>query len=264
MRGTIGEYIHLASRTNPPFLCMEADARWLIAFCSQHRLTYTSALLKIIAEVQKKHPLMNAILARDIIRKKIFLPDSVDISIAMEKKLNGSTVVLIPVIREVNKKSVDTLSTEIKHLSNLPFNEMPNIKPIKLLNRGSDFTRCLTLRVLCQSARLQNLFFGTIGFTNLGKFGVTHFYPLWINATVFGIGTIEEKPVVRNGQITVAPLLHITLAFNHRILDGSAAAEILGDAKRIIEDEQYYKLIGNAHVGNRERSKPILLKKEVH
>ena len=45
-------------------------------------------------------------------------------------------------------------------------------------------------------------------------------------------------------------MLHITIAFNHRILDGSVASEILAEMKRIIEDENYYKLIGDGHGGN--------------
>jgi len=235
MRATIGEFIHVASRINPPFICIEADARWLMEFCSRNKLTYTPVLLKIIAHVQKKYPIMNAILARDIIRKKIFLPEDVDISFAMEKKHRGGTVVLIPIIRQANKKSINAISAEIKHLSELTFDEMPQIKLIKLMNRYPDF--------LCQSAKLYNFFFGTVGVTNLGKFGVTHFYPLWINATVFAIGTIEEKPVVRNGTITTAHMLYLTIAFNHRILDGSAASEILAEVKRTIEDETFYQAV---------------------
>ena len=244
MRSTIGEYVHLASRTNSPFICIEADARRLMDFCSQHHFTYTSVLLKIVAHVQKKYPIMNAILARDIIRKKIFLPESVDISIAMEKKHKGETVVLIPVIRAVDEKSIEEISSEIKHLSQLPFDEMPNIKLTKLFNIDPDFLKYLKLKLICQSAYLYNFFFGSIGSTNLGKYGITHFYPHWINATVFAIGTIEEKPVVRDGQITIAPMLHMNLTFNHRILDGTTASEILAEAKNTVEDNNFYELIG--------------------
>lgn len=244
MRSTIGEYIHLASRINPPFICIEADARSLMEFCSKHSFSYTPILLKIIAHVQQKYPIMNAILARDIVRKKIFLPESVDISIAMEKKHKGRNIILIPVIREVNAKSIEDISSEIKYLSKLPFDKMPNIKWIKSMNLDPDFLKYLKMRVICHFPKLYNFFFGTIGFSNLGKYGVTHFYPLWINATVFGIGTIEEKPVVRNGHITIASMLHMTIAFNHRILDGSTASEILAEVKRTIEDENFYELIG--------------------
>lgn len=243
MRSTIGEFVHLASRINPLFICIEADARWLMEFCSRNKVTYTPVLLKIIAQVQKKYPIMNAILARDIIRKKIFLPEDVDISFAMEKKHREGTVVLIPIIRQANKKSINTISAEIKHFSELAFDEMPQIKLIKHLNRYPDFLKYLTLRMLCQSAKMYNFFFGTVGVTNLGKFGITHFYPLWIHATVFAIGTIEEKPVVRNGTITTAHMLYLTIAFNHRILDGSAASEILAEVKRTIEDETFYQAV---------------------
>ena len=247
MRATIGEFIHVASRINPPFVCIEADARLLMEFCSRNKFTYTPVLLKIIAHVQKKYPIMNAILARDIIRKKIFLPDDVDISCAMEKRHRGGTVVLIPIIKEVNKKSISTISEEIKHFSELSFDEMPNVQFIKDLNRYPDFLKYLIMRMICQSAKLYAFFFGTVGFSNLGKFGITHFYPLWINATVFGIGTIEEKPVVRNGSITIAPMLYLTIAFNHRILDGSAASEILAEVKRTIEDEAFYQEVDDGN-----------------
>ena len=254
MRSTIGEYIHLASRINPPFICIEADAQWLMRCCFQYHFSYTSVLLKILAHVQKKHPIMNAILARDIIRKKIFLPDSVDISVAIEKTHKGRTVVLIPVVREVNTKSIEDISSEIKYLSTIPFDKMPNIRWIKLLNLDLDFLKYLTMRVICQFPRLYNLFFGTIGFTNLGKYGITHFYPLWINTTVFGFGTIEEKPVVRNGQITIAPMIYMTIAFNHRILDGSTASEILAEVKRTIEDAEFYKLVaGNSNLDQTDK-----------
>jgi pyruvate/2-oxoglutarate dehydrogenase complex dihydrolipoamide acyltransferase (E2) component len=241
MRSTIGQYIHLASRINPPFICIEADARWLLQFCSQYHFTYTPVLLKVLAHVQKKYPIMNAILARDIIRKKIFIPDSVDISVAVEKKHKGRTVVLIPVVREVNTRTIEDINREITCLATLPFDKMPNIRWIKLLNLELDCLKYLTMRMICQFPRLYNLFFGTIGFTNLGKYGITHFYPLWINTTVLGIGTIEEKPVVRNGRITIAPMIYMTIAFNHRILDGSTASEILAEVKQTIEDPKFYK-----------------------
>jgi pyruvate/2-oxoglutarate dehydrogenase complex dihydrolipoamide acyltransferase (E2) component len=120
---------------------------------------------------------------------------------------------------------------------------MPQIKLIKHINSYPDFLKYLTMRMICQSAKLYNFFFGTVGFSNLGKFGITHFFPLWINTTVFGIGTIEEKRVVRNGTITTAQMLYLTIAFNHRILDGSAASEILAEVKRTIEDEQFYQSV---------------------
>jgi pyruvate/2-oxoglutarate dehydrogenase complex dihydrolipoamide acyltransferase (E2) component len=187
---------------------------------------------------------MNAILARDIIRKKIFLPKSVDISIAMEKKCKGEKVVLIPVIREINNKSIDDVSAEIKHLSKLSFDEMPNIKLTKLFNIDPDFLKYLKLKFISQSAYLYNFFFGSIGFTNLGKYGITYFYPHWVNTTVFAIGTIEEKPVVRDGRITIAPMLHVNLTFNHRVLDGTTASEILAEVKSTIGGNNFFELIG--------------------
>jgi len=64
-------------------------------------------------------------------------------------------------------------------------------------------------------------------------------YPHWVNTVVFGIGSIEEKPVVIDGAIAIAPVLHVTLAFNHRIFDGAVAARILDEFKRIIVSGEF-------------------------
>jgi len=77
----------------------------------------------------------------------------------------------------------------------------------------------------------------TFTVSNLGGFGVEYFTPI-INqpqAGILGVGTILEKPVVRDGGIHVRFMLTLSLVFDHRLLDGAPAAKFLAKVKELLE-----------------------------
>jgi pyruvate dehydrogenase E2 component (dihydrolipoamide acetyltransferase) len=79
---------------------------------------------------------------------------------------------------------------------------------------------------------------GTFTVSNLGMYGVTNFSAV-INApqaAILAVGAITEKPVVRDGEITVAQVLGVTLACDHRILYGAPAAEFLAQIRSLLEE----------------------------
>jgi pyruvate dehydrogenase E2 component (dihydrolipoamide acetyltransferase) len=79
---------------------------------------------------------------------------------------------------------------------------------------------------------------GTFTVSNLGMYGVTNFSAV-INApqaAILAVGAITEKPVVRDGQITTAHMLGVTLACDHRILYGAPAAEFLARIRGLLEE----------------------------
>ena len=57
-------------------------------------------------------------------------------------------------------------------------------------------------------------------------------------AVILGIGRIQEKPVVRNGEVVVAPVLALSLSFDHRIVDGATGQEALNHIIRLLNDPQ--------------------------
>jgi pyruvate dehydrogenase E2 component (dihydrolipoamide acetyltransferase) len=79
---------------------------------------------------------------------------------------------------------------------------------------------------------------GTFTVSNLGMYGVTNFSAV-INApqaAILAVGAITEKPVVRDGAITTAHILGVTLACDHRILYGAPAAEFLARIRALLEE----------------------------
>jgi pyruvate dehydrogenase E2 component (dihydrolipoamide acetyltransferase) len=79
---------------------------------------------------------------------------------------------------------------------------------------------------------------GTFTVSNLGMYGVSNFSAV-INspqAAILAVGAITEKPVVRDGEITTAHMLGVTLACDHRILYGAPAAEFLARIRALLEE----------------------------
>ena len=77
---------------------------------------------------------------------------------------------------------------------------------------------------------------GTFTVSNLGGFGIGHFTPI-INlpqAAILGIGAIQERPVVINGGIHVRSILPLSLAFDHRLIDGAPAAKFLAKVNELL------------------------------
>src|SRR5699024_2768114 len=76
--------------------------------------------------------------------------------------------------------------------------------------------------------------------TNIGSAGGQWFTPVlnYSEAAILGIGRIAEKPVARNGEVVIAPVLALSLSFDHRIVDGATAQLALNQVKRLLNDPQ--------------------------
>ncbi len=203
IRGSIAEYVRFATSPSRPFFSTEIHAIELERYRAGHEgITYTPLLMKIIAAASRKYPLMNAIRARGFFKDTIVVPDEVDICFAMEKTYGGETFVAIPVIRDVGTKSIEAIASEIVMLSRLSYEEMPGIDLVFKFHRPSlspqVFMPQAASAVLPVTLRI---FFGTIGFSNLGRFGVQVASPTWINTVTFVIGSCCGKGRVVNGAI---------------------------------------------------------------
>jgi len=167
------------------------------------RLTYTDILVKAVAKALEEHPIVNSILVED----KIHVMESINIGVAVALK-DG---LIVPVVREANKKSLIEIALQLKEL-------------IEKARQGKLSTEEATG--------------GTFTISNLGMYGVGVQMQI-INppeVAILGVGAITDKPAVINGQITIRPMMTLSLVFDHRALDGAPAAEFLVTLKRILEN----------------------------
>jgi pyruvate dehydrogenase E2 component (dihydrolipoamide acetyltransferase) len=169
------------------------------------KLTYLPFLIKAIIPALKAHPYFNASLdevAETIILKKYF-----NIGIAVDT----SDGLIVFVIKSADGKTILDLAREIATLA-----EKARLRKIDLHElKGSTFT-----------------------ITNYGVVGASYGTPI-INhpeVAIIGLGKIEDRPVVRSGQIAIRKIMPLSLAFDHRVIDGVEAGRFLGVVIQHLED----------------------------
>jgi pyruvate dehydrogenase E2 component (dihydrolipoamide acetyltransferase) len=182
-----------------------ADITSLEAFRKQHgkeveaaggRLTVTALVLRVLAEALRKFPKFNA--SVDLENQEIILKKYINIGVAVDTE-NG---LLVPVLRNVDRKTLIEISVEVAQLA------------------GKARNRKLTL---------DEMRGGTFTVTNLGGIGGTGFTPI-INApevAVLGLSRSRIEPVFDNGAFAPRAMLPLVLSYDHRVIDGADAARFL-------------------------------------
>ncbi len=184
-----------------------------IAAEQEIKLTYLPYVVKALTSALSKYPILNASIddeTDEIVNKHYY---NIGIAADTEKGL------LVPVVKNADSKSIFAISNEINELAGkaregkLAPNEM----------KGASCT-----------------------ISNIGSAGGQWFTPVinYPEAAILGIGRIAEKPVVRDGEIVVAPVLALSLSFDHRIVDGATAQLALNQIKRLLEDPQLIMMEG--------------------
>jgi pyruvate dehydrogenase E2 component (dihydrolipoamide acetyltransferase) len=200
----------------------EADVTALLELRKKHapayeaqstKLTLTGFILKALVEMLRKHPIFNASI--DEATEEVVFKNYHHIGIAVDTE-HG---LIVPVIRDVDKKTVLQLSKDLEQVAAKARER--KITPEEL--KGGTFT-----------------------ISNQGGIGGGHFTPI-VNkpeVAILGLGKGSPKPVVREKQIVVRVMLPIGLSYDHRLIDGGAAARFMTDLVAAIEnfDEADVKL----------------------
>jgi len=202
-RKTTAERVSTSFRTAPhSTLMMEVDVSKAVELHTRAQVSYTAILVKAVANSLSEHPIINSTLEGDNI--KLFEDINVGVAVATRYGL------VVPVIRDVDKKSLKEIDITINELTE-------KAREGKLAK--------------------EELTGGTFTITNLGMYSVEFFTPI-INppeAAILGVGKITEKPMVIGGKIEVKPMIMLSLSYDHRIVDGAPAAEFLLKIKESIE-----------------------------
>ena len=167
------------------------------------KVSYTDLLVKFIAKALTEFPLLNCSVEDNKIIYKHYV--NMGVAVALDNGL------VVPNVTDADKKSLTEISKEIKELA-------------KLAREGG--------------LPMEKLQGGTFTITNLGMYGVESFTPI-INqpeVAILGVTTMEDRAVVRNGEIVIRPMMTLSLTFDHRVVDGSVAAEFLQRVKALLEN----------------------------
>lgn len=213
MRKIIAERLLTSKQTVPHFyLHIEVDTAPLMQLRKQvnaqaetthgNKYSVNDFIVKALISACQKVPAINAAFNGDSIVE--YANIGISVAIAVEDGL------VTPVIKEAQKKSMLTISKEIKEMA-------ARAKSKKL--KPNEFDG------------------GTVTISNLGAWGIKSFDAI-VNppqAAILSVGGIENKPVVQNGEIVAGQRMNIGLSCDHRVIDGAVAATFLNELKSYIE-----------------------------
>jgi len=167
------------------------------------KISFNDMVIKASAAALKKNPKVNASWLGDTIRYNDHV--HVGVAVAVDEGL------LVPVIKFADSKPMAAINEEVKDMAGKARNK--KLQPSEM--EGNTFT-----------------------ISNLGMFGIEEFTAI-INppdACIMAVGTIVEKPVVKNGQIVVGHTMKVTLSCDHRVVDGAVGSAFLQTFKKYMEN----------------------------
>ena len=212
MRKKIAEHMVLSARTSPHvYSVYEVSFSRVAALREQHKvqydaagakLTFTAFIAKVIVDGLRQFPDVNASIDGDTIVYKKDI--NLGIAVALENGL------IVPVIRNADEKNLLGLSRAINDVAQRARSKKLNPEEVQ----GGTFT-----------------------ITNPGVFGALYGLPL-INqpqVAILGVGVIEKRAVVIDDAIAIRPMCHLTLGYDHRLIDGADAGRFLSFVKERLE-----------------------------
>jgi pyruvate dehydrogenase E2 component (dihydrolipoamide acetyltransferase) len=171
------------------------------------KVSLTAYLVKVLALILKNHPYLNAFLEKDRIN---FVEDiNVGIAAALEDGL------IVPVIQHADNLSLHELNKQVRSLAQKA--------------RDGELTH-------------EEIQGGTFTISNLGMYGITSFTSI-INppqVAILSVGAIKRRPVVidEEDSLNVRPMMNLTLAADHRVVDGAVASNFLNELVHFLEHPQ--------------------------
>ena len=167
------------------------------------KISYNDLVVKASAVALKKHPAINSSWMTDFIRQNHHI--NIGVAVAVGQSL------FVPVIRHADMKALGQISTEVRELAGKAKENKLQLPEMQ----GSTFT-----------------------ISNLGMFDIDEFTAI-INSPdscILAVGSIIQKPIVKNGEIVVGNMMKVTLSCDHRVVDGATGAQFLQTLKGILED----------------------------
>ena len=211
MRRVIARRLTESKQTVPHFyLTIDCEIDALLKIRSElnaksdaYRISVNDFVIRAAALALRQVPAANASWSDEA----ILLWDSVDIAVAVA--LDDGLIT--PIVKMADRKGLAAIADE---------------------------TKDLVTRARAGKLKLEEFQGGTFSVSNLGMYGVREFAAV-INAPhggILAVGAGEQRPVVKNGTLTVATVMSCTLSCDHRVVDGAVGAEFLAVFKKLVED----------------------------
>ena len=165
-------------------------------------LSLTAIIVKAVARALQDNPLLNSVIEDNQI--KLIANVNIGVAVALDDGL------VVPVIHNAHEKSIEEIAVALNELSR---------------------------KARARRLSAPEMSGGTFSITNLGMYGTGHFTPLLNTpeSAILGVGAIEEKAVIRDGQVVARPMMGLGLTMDHRAVDGVPAAICFSRIRELLQ-----------------------------
>lgn len=208
----------------------------------KEELSFTVWIIKCISQAIAENKSVHAIRKG---KNKLVIFDDIDISVIVEKEINGEKVPLPVVIRKVNKKKLSDIQLEIKSAKeqqvmsekDYVLGENQFKWAMSLFVALPQFIRLPIWKLILKNPFLMKKTAGTAVVTSVSMIGNVRGWviPVTIHPICFALGSIVKKPGIFEGEIAIREYLYLTVLINHDVIDGAPAARFVSRLTSLVE-----------------------------
>lgn len=220
----------------PVFLDTEVDMTAVAAHrAAGPRYSIVGYVLSAAGQVLVKHPDANAAITGRR-RPKIARYPFAHGKVTLDKTVNGQRVVLATIVPNAHEAALADIQARLDRVRDGDPATMPEFAAIRAIDALPLWRGRRKFRKVGKSLAIRPMLTGTFAVTSLGHRSVDSFYSVGGTTVTLGVGRIIDRPVVRDGAVVVAPVMRLSLSFDHRVIDGAEAADVLTEIKAALED----------------------------
>ncbi|ADG99441.1 catalytic domain of components of various dehydrogenase complexes [Segniliparus rotundus DSM 44985] len=226
----------------PVYLDTDVDVSALVAHraSSSKRYSYVTYVLAALGETLRKHPEANVCVGGPWFAPKLAKQTAVDVKLALDKTDEGVRHVASAVIADVAALRLEEIQDEVDRLRDTPAAELEELSGSRALDRLPPLLGSVAFSFATRLPTRARVL-GTVAVSSLGHADVRGFYSDGGTVLTIGLGAIRHRPVsVPDGPgkhtVESRPVLPLSLTFDHRALDGAAAAEVLSTLAKTLRD----------------------------
>jgi pyruvate/2-oxoglutarate dehydrogenase complex dihydrolipoamide acyltransferase (E2) component len=198
-------------------------------------ITVTAILLKAIATAQMAHPISRTFMLPN--GKKVLF-SHITAGFTVERSVNGQPSVFLGVINDPPAKSITSITSALKDYADKDIDQLPQLAVENYFSTLPWIIRQIFLWLAKRSPSLRRRYLGaTFGLSSLGRLDVQAIIGPCVCTCTFGVGRLEDRPLVVDGSIEIRPILTLTLGVDSRVLCKRETTAFLLDIKRLVEKD---------------------------
>jgi pyruvate/2-oxoglutarate dehydrogenase complex dihydrolipoamide acyltransferase (E2) component len=232
-------FLNAAKSVTPVYLTAEIDMTNVLEARSlmikKDKVSFISFFIKVISDVLATYPDANAYYQEKFWGPKLIRFNHVNGKFTLDLKHKHDRFVMSAVIENSDKLSILEIQEKVDSFKQANFTTDDRYGPVRFLQKLPLLIGKFLFKYLTKNPKRNIKLQGSFTVTSLGHNSIDTFLPISGGTLTFGIGQIKDRAIVNKGEIMIKKTAFISIVFDHRVIDGALASDILSTIKHQME-----------------------------